>query len=186
MKALPIFALFLLLPVIADAQNDRSRLRAEFQTWVDVQLENGFYWPDSICNRAYIESHGYPEDRIGEQYAPVGIPYEYLVFSYADVDGDGNTDQFVAFDPYLCDGGNAMMGQTVVLTITVDGAYRTLSSDDGLFAEMEADPERAIHYDGIRAGKVDAHYIRLLEDQYGVESEESIVFDYATGKIVKE
>jgi hypothetical protein len=170
----------------AAAQTGRARLWEEFLRWTGAQIEAGLYWPESKCNRAYIEEHGYPEDRIGEQYAPVGVSNDHIVTVYADVDGDGTTDQFVAFDPYLCDGGNAMMGQVVVLTVTADGGYRTLSTDEGLFAGLEVEPERAIRFDGIRPGRIDAHYVRLSEDTYGFEDEEKVVFDYRTGKIVVE
>lgn len=189
--------LFLLLSFGTIAQNpvsdtEKAALKTAFRQWCELALNDPmqYYVTESECDPEYIGEHGYPKDPMREEYVPMRIPGEELVtFTYADVDGDGTTDQLAVFNPIQCDGGNGyQFVQEAVLTSTRKGELFNWSTNDGLFGVIPQKDKMILWIDGIGPGCIYVHYFsdeRYEEPQPDVKA----VFAYespgAIGKQVK-
>jgi hypothetical protein len=144
------------------SDSDRKSLVKLFEDWKKDQIANGEFWPKDSCKPDIVMSPRYDD----EPNPIYGFPDEQnIVFSYADLNSDGQIDQIVIFQPDQCDGGNgSMWSQSQILMLSRNGQYKTIELNrNNLFPLPAKDDAGFIFYDSIAPNKLYGTYYKFLD-----------------------
>lgn len=111
----------------AQSKSEYVLIIEKFLTWKSQQIKKGTYASDKNCNPTTVSKESY-------KGSSTGISSD-IQTSFADINGDQRIDAIVTFNPFLCDGGNALMNAQIrVLILSKGTSYYT---DDTYIDKIE-------------------------------------------------
>jgi hypothetical protein len=113
-----LFLLGLSYNLTAQSKNEYVQILNKFEQWKYTQYKNGVYAAEKNCNLDIVSKDGY-------KGPTMGIPKDTDI-SFTDINNDNKLDAIVTFNPYQCDGGNALMNAQIrVLILSNNVGYIT-------------------------------------------------------------
>jgi hypothetical protein len=101
LKLILVFTITLNSALAQTTSNSYSRILTKFEEWKTKQYQSGKYEREKNCNAEYVSKDNYKGSN-------EGISEDIQIF-YTDLNSDNIIDAIICFNPYLCDGGNALM-----------------------------------------------------------------------------
>jgi hypothetical protein len=125
--------LILLLIIITNSaygqtkQNQYFKIMTKFEEWKSKQYQLGIYELEKNCNMDFVSKETY-------KGSGTGISTDIQVY-YTDLNNDNIIDALICFNPFLCDGGNALMNSQARIIIVSKGNEYII--DDKLIDNIE-------------------------------------------------
>jgi len=108
-------------------QSSYNKIISKFEQWRQEQHEIGTYEKEVNCNYEYVSKEGY-------KGTGIGMPRDIQLY-YSNINSDTIMDALICFNPYLCDGGNALMNSQEKILILSKGQEYTV--DERTLREIE-------------------------------------------------
>jgi hypothetical protein len=112
--------------LVQPAYANQLAIQNTYKEWKASQLRARNYLADSQCNLQGVIEQMKSGRSVNQGFGTAG-------FSYGDINRDGTEDALVTFNPWQCDGGNALMNaQTAVLILSASDGPRYFVDDTRL------------------------------------------------------